>query len=106
MNNNDTNEQFNNENNLKEYMLTTIDNPFSPFKNFDEWFAYDTQKGYNTCAYLARVLKTSDELSENDDRLATNQAINEIIEADPFGIYIKVKENDKIIPISIDVPST
>lgn len=106
MNNNDTNEQFNNENELKEYMLTTVDNPFNPFKNFDEWFAYDTQKGYNTCSYLARVIKTSDELSENDDRLATNQAINEIIEADPFGIYIKVTENDKIIPILVDTPTT
>ena len=106
MNNNDTNEQFNNENELKEYMLTTVDNPFNPFKNFDEWFAYDTQKGYNTCSYLARVVKTSDELSENDDRLATNQAINEIIEADPFGIYIKVTENDKIIPILVDTPTT
>ena len=87
---------------LNEYMLTTIDNPYNPFTNFDEWLQFDLEKGYGTCEYLARVLKTSDELSENDDRLATNQAINEILEADPFGIYIRVKENDRIIPIKVN----
>ena len=84
-----------------EYMLTTADNPFNPFTNFDEWYQFDTEKGYNTCSYLARVLKTSDELSEEDDRLATIQAIDEIIEADPFGIYIKVKKGDRVTPIVI-----
>ena len=43
-------------------MLTTIDNPFNPFDQFDEWFAYDVSKGYHTCSYLARIAKTSDEI--------------------------------------------
>ncbi len=47
----------------EEYMLTTEDNPYNPFTNFDEWYAFDTQKGYNTCGYLARVSFTSSELS-------------------------------------------
>jgi hypothetical protein len=47
-----------------ESMLTTTDNPFNPFTEYDEWFAYDVSKGYNTCAYLARIVKSSDELSE------------------------------------------
>ena len=84
------------------YMLTTIDNPYNPFTQFDEWLYFDSEKGYNTCSYLARVLKTSEELSENDDQLATNEAINEIIENDPLGIYIKVKKDDRIIPIEIN----
>ena len=41
-------------------MLTTTDNPYNPFKNFDEWFMYDTEKGYNSCGYLARIAKLSD----------------------------------------------
>ena len=44
---------------VTEYMLTTIDNPYSPFTQFDEWLEFDTLKGYNTCGYLARVAKTS-----------------------------------------------
>ena len=35
--------------------LTTFDNPFNPFENFDEWFAYDIQHGYNTCGKLMRI---------------------------------------------------
>lgn len=88
---------------VESYALTTIDNPFNPFDNFDEWYQFDTEKGYNTCSYLDRVSKTSDELSENDSQLAINQAIDEIIDVDPFGIYIKVKKGDKVIPIDLKV---
>jgi hypothetical protein len=48
---------------MQQSMLTTIDNPFNPFTQFDEWNAFDTQQGYYTCAYLARIAKVSDELS-------------------------------------------
>ena len=44
--------------------LTTEDNPYDPFDEFDEWFAFDVSQGYHTCAYLARVVATSTELSE------------------------------------------
>ena len=71
-------------------MLTTTDNPFNPFTHFDEWFAFDTQKGYHTCAYLARIAKTSDELSQEDEDLAIEAAIDEIVELNVLGIYKKV----------------
>ena len=48
-------------------MLTTIDNPFNPFENFDSWFLFDVEKGYNSCAYLARIAKTSDEFTEEEE---------------------------------------
>ena len=44
--------------------LTTTDNPFSPKTEFDSWFAFDIQKGYNSCGLLDRISKTSDELSD------------------------------------------
>ena len=47
-------------------MLTTIDNPFNPFKDFDSWFLFDVEKGYNSCAYLARIAKTSNEFTEQE----------------------------------------
>jgi hypothetical protein len=75
---------------MKAIMLTTIDNPFDPFTQFDEWKAFDEQKGYFTCAYLARIVKTSDELSEADEDLAIEQAINEIVRLNVLGIYRKV----------------
>ena len=75
-------------------MLTTIDNPFNPFTQFDEWFAFDESKGYHTCSYLARITKGSYELSEADDMLAQELAIDEIIKINVLGIYRKVKEKD------------
>jgi len=75
------------------FMLTTVDNPFNPFTHYVEWYAYDVSKGYNTCAYLARVAKSSDELSEEDEKVAIDNAMNEIVSMNIIGIYIKVKED-------------
>ena len=47
-------------------MLTTIDNPFDPIEDFKNWFSFDIEKGYNSCAYLSRIAKTSDSLTEED----------------------------------------
>jgi len=75
------------------FMLTTLDNPFNPFLQFDEWYSYDVSKGYNTCAYLARIVKSSDELSESDEAFAIDQAMNEIVNLNLLGNYIKVRED-------------
>jgi hypothetical protein len=74
----------------KQSMLTTIDNPFDPFTQFDDWYAFDTEKGYDTCSYLARIAKTSDELSPVDEALAIELAIDEIVTLNVLGIYKKV----------------
>ena len=77
----------------RETMLTTFDNPFDPFEQFNEWFLFDVEKGYNTCSYLARIVKDSNELSEQESNDATEQAIDEIIESDFLNIYKKVQRN-------------
>lgn len=71
-------------------MLTTLDNPFNPFTQFDEWEAFDREKGYDTMNYLARVAKVSDDLSEEDEALAIEQAIDDIVSMNILGIYVKV----------------
>lgn len=78
-----------------EFMLTTIDNPYSPFSQFDEWLAFDTSKGYNTCGLLARITKSSDELSEADQALAIDEAMNEIVKENILGLHIKVQADYK-----------
>lgn len=75
-------------------MLTTIDNPYDPFIQFDEWYAFDEAKGYHTCGYLARIAKSSDELSALDQALANEAAIDEIIEENPLGIYRKLTKEE------------
>ena len=76
-----------------EFMLTTIDNPFDPFEQFTNWFLFDVEKGYNTCSYLARIARISDEFSEQENNKEIERAIDEIIKYDFMGIYRKVKRN-------------
>jgi hypothetical protein len=77
-----------------EFMLTTVDNPFDPFTQWDEWFAWDQSAGYNTSGFLARIAKLSDEVSDADYHLALQQAIDEIVRENVLGLYRKVKRND------------
>jgi len=74
--------------------LTTLDNPYDPFDSFYQWYEWDETHGYHTTSYLGRVAWTSDELSEADEVLATNQAIDEIIELDLTGNYKKVESRE------------
>ena len=78
---------------LKGVALTTIDNPFNPFTDFTKWFLYDVEKGYNSCAYLARIARTSDQLSDAENLNEIERAIDEIIRLDFMGIYKKVYED-------------
>lgn len=76
-----------------EYMLTTVDNPFNPFTEFNEWFAWDVNAGYNTASLLAKIAKVSDELSEADQALAVQQAIDEIVQENVSGMFRKVSRD-------------
>lgn len=72
-------------------MLTTVDNPFDPFDEFSSWYMFDVESGYNSCAYLARIAKTSDQFTEVENDEEIERAIDEIIKYDFRNIYIKVK---------------
>lgn len=78
-----------------EYMLTTTDNPFDPFTQFNEWFAFDVTKGYHTAALLARVAKVSNSLSEPDQARTIQDAIDEIVEENVTGMFKKVARTSK-----------
>lgn len=73
-------------------MLTTIDNPFDPFEQFPSWFLFDVEKGYNSCAYLGRIARTSDQLSDEENYEEIERAIDEIIKYDFMNIYQKVSK--------------
>jgi hypothetical protein len=78
------------------HMLTTVDNPYDPFTQWDEWWEFDTSKGYNTASFLARIAKVSDDLSESDQTEAIESAIDEIVKENVRGIYKKAVSKQKI----------
>lgn len=71
--------------------LTTVDNPYDPFDDFDHWFQYDMQAGYNSCSYLDRIARTSEALSDVENEEEIERAIDEIIKYDFMNVYRKVK---------------
>ena len=77
---------------MKCFAITTIDNPYDPFDQFDDWFAFDELKGYHSCSYLGRIAKTSDQLSDADQMIAIENAIDDIVKLDPLRIYKKVEK--------------
>ena len=78
-----------------ETMLTTVDNPYNPFDNFDEWFNWDFIAGYNTSSRLARVCANSFELSPKEQEEAWNEAAFEILDNDPTGMFALITKGEK-----------
>lgn len=82
---------------MVEHMLTTTDNPYNPFTSFDEWNTWDQAAGYYTLALLARIVVTSDDLSEVDQSLAIESGIDEIVRENVLGRYKKISSSEKVV---------
>lgn len=75
---------------MRKCMLTTFDNPYDPFEQFDSWYMFDLDKGYNSSSYLDRIARTSDQLTEEENDKEIERAIDEIIKYDFMNVYKKV----------------
>lgn len=75
---------------VRDVMLTTIDNPFNPFEDFDKWYAWDESHGYHTCAVVARMLQSSRSFSDEDQARDLEAAIDQIVELNITGTYKKL----------------
>ena len=81
----------------RECMITTRDNPYDYFTQFDQWYLYDTTHGYNTCSLLARLAYTSIKLSDVINQEEIERAIDLMIKNDFENIYKKVySENEEV----------
>ena len=80
-----------------DIMLTTIDNPFNPFIDFDDWLQFDEDKGYFTNQFLARVVTSSSELGYTQQENLIAAAIEEIVEENVNGMYRVVDRNSRFL---------
>lgn len=82
---------------VERYRLSTSDNPFDPFTQFDEWYAWDITHGYDCSGYLARMANTSESFDEDLNQAFTNMAIDEIVALNDTRVegvnFIKVAES-------------
>lgn len=72
---------------MVQCMLTTIDNPFNPFEQPDQWRSFDVDHGYFTSEYLARIAKTDIEMTENEYNAEIERACEEIMKLNPIKMY-------------------
>ena len=72
-------------------MLTTVDNPYDPIDDFMNWYMFDVEKGYNSCSYLARIAKTSEQFTDLENEEEIERAIDEIIKYNFMNMYVKIK---------------
>lgn len=75
-------------------LITTVDNPFDPIDEMDEWLKFDALHGYGTIAYLARVTRTHSEMTEAEYEAEVERAIDQIIANDFQHIYKKIIKED------------
>lgn len=80
---------------MAECMLTTIDNPYDPFTQYEEWLAFDEYQslltGRPTCnSYVASMARTSPDLTPEDCQEEVERAITSIVELNLSGTFRKV----------------
>lgn len=64
-------------------LLTTRDNPYNPFVDWDKWYVFDMAHGYNTCGLLARITSATDVVDDGE----SIAAMSEIIRVNPWGVH-------------------
>ena len=80
--------------NNRKVSITTIDNPYDPIDDFDNWFLFDVEKGYYSCNKIARLLDEFDGMTQVEEDQQLEKAIDRLIEIDPLDIYKKVVKED------------
>ena len=64
--------------------LTTVDNPWDPCDQFEQWLNFDISKGYKTCETLDLEARTASELSNSDNKFYVEQAIDILVSLYPW----------------------
>lgn len=77
---------------MAQCALTTVDNPYNPFTQYEAWYRFDEGKGYHSCSYLARIARTSDQLSDAENEQELERAIDDI---KPCGLKTFLQSNHK-----------
>ncbi|NCA91990.1 hypothetical protein EOM82_01885 [bacterium] len=68
----------------KDIRITTADNPYNPFTEWEQWLIYDRVNGYYSCERLASITTVSDQLSDDENYDTIEEGINELIRYGAF----------------------
>ena len=83
------------------FLLTTMDNPHSPFDDWVAWYMEDLRLGHDTCGLIARLASVSGVIDDD----AEVAAIRDIVNSNFSGLHIAVVPSDynpKLKPIQLE----
>lgn len=69
---------------MDKYRLTTSDNPYDPFKEWDLWLHYDISHGYSTCERIASIIHPAEALTDEINDRVIEDVMDEIIDLGAF----------------------
>ena len=69
------------------YHLTTVDNPYDPFTDYDNWNRFDTEHGHYSNSMLARIANFTEDMTDEEEQTEVKRAIDQIIKYDPFNKF-------------------
>jgi hypothetical protein len=76
--------------NNSPFLLSTEDNKYSPFTNYQAWYLEDLRLGYDTTGLLARMVANADEFND----IAIQYAMRDIVELNFSGKHVIVVKED------------
>ena len=76
----------------KQYLLTTLDNPYNPFVDFTSWYMFDCEKGHNTSSRLARIANINAEMTQKEREEEMDRVMDLIVKYDLEDLYVKGTE--------------
>ncbi len=79
---------------MNDVFITTYDNPFDYFTQFEEWLNFDRQMGYFTLEYVGRLARVADDMSDETERLELERVLDSILEWNG-DMYKKVYSNQE-----------
>lgn len=79
---------------MADFMPTTMDNPWHPYKHPQEWLTFDLRNHYNTNSMVAAFNEASPYMDPDVQEYYTEQAVNKLLMLNPLGIHYKIYETD------------
>ncbi len=77
----------------RDTMLTTIDNPYNPFTQWNAWWSYDHEYNHCTWELVDRFAYTSETLPQSINDRAIEEAMQLIIKEDYEQKYLIVNKS-------------
>jgi hypothetical protein len=74
------------------FLLSTTDNPYSPFDEWERWLMEDLRLGHDTCGLLARFSDSADVFDDNADV----NAIRDVVINNFSGLHEAVVPSDYV----------